>query len=445
MWFPFCFAGVFRNILKHWHFRERHEPFDKLRISEYLRIQRIGFIRSWWFPPPKNGRIRTRRTWFCVAPCLSSRRARSQTGPGSPGARWCWSMWIIVERSIPRVKHSWSIAGWWFGCHQFYFRRNIGFLIIPIDSNIFYRGVHTTNQIGIALFFWRLTFVRRLTLVESQCHPSDKSSSFYEWYKPSPNGRLVALGWAHECKMIGLREISGVHLRSLPAKAHYCPLFSQLVAYMKLLFFDCYSKQVLVLVSIHQGASKLLDIYYGPWYWWYMIIYYIKINLNKSHVRSWWPVSFFLEVSHPGTASAAPGLGRRKSSRSSCARSAPVASSVNSPCCGAPRARAACEPGEIPWSPSGPGSWMEDDWDDFSGISPLNLYDKNGKSPILWRANKNDPNGPFSGAMLVYQRIYTYLFMHIESYIYIYMILYKYVIIKYIYIYTYIYIRGKTR
>ena len=124
-----------------------------LEYQNILRIQRIGFIRSWWFPPPKNGRIRTRRTWFCVAPCLSSRRARSQTGPGSPGARWCWSMWIIVERSIPRVKHSWSIAGWWFGCHQFYFRRNIGFLIIPIDSNIFYRGVHTTNQIGIALFF----------------------------------------------------------------------------------------------------------------------------------------------------------------------------------------------------------------------------------------------------------------------------------------------------
>ena len=34
-----------------------------------------------------------------------------------------------------------SISGWWFGCHQFYVPRNIGFLIIPIDELIFFRGV----------------------------------------------------------------------------------------------------------------------------------------------------------------------------------------------------------------------------------------------------------------------------------------------------------------
>ena len=32
-------------------------------------------------------------------------------------------------------------AGWWFGCHEFYFPRNIGCLIIPIDEVIFFRGV----------------------------------------------------------------------------------------------------------------------------------------------------------------------------------------------------------------------------------------------------------------------------------------------------------------
>ena len=32
-------------------------------------------------------------------------------------------------------------TGWWFGCHQFYFPRNIGNVIIPIDELIFFRGV----------------------------------------------------------------------------------------------------------------------------------------------------------------------------------------------------------------------------------------------------------------------------------------------------------------
>ena len=39
------------------------------------------------------------------------------------------------------------ITGWWFGCHEFYFPINIGFLIIPIDFHIFQRGGPTTNQI----------------------------------------------------------------------------------------------------------------------------------------------------------------------------------------------------------------------------------------------------------------------------------------------------------
>ena len=37
-------------------------------------------------------------------------------------------------------------TGRWFGCHDFYFPTKIGFLIIPIDELIFFRGVQTTNQ-----------------------------------------------------------------------------------------------------------------------------------------------------------------------------------------------------------------------------------------------------------------------------------------------------------
>ena len=39
-----------------------------------------------------------------------------------------------------------AIAGWWFGCHQFYFPRNIGNVIIPIDEVIFFRGVALAHQ-----------------------------------------------------------------------------------------------------------------------------------------------------------------------------------------------------------------------------------------------------------------------------------------------------------
>ena len=40
-------------------------------------------------------------------------------------------------------------AGWWFGCHQFYFPRNIGNLIIPTDFHMFQRGGPTTKQNGL--------------------------------------------------------------------------------------------------------------------------------------------------------------------------------------------------------------------------------------------------------------------------------------------------------
>ena len=39
--------------------------------------------------------------------------------------------WMVCNRQ----------SGWWFGCHEFYFPRNIGLLIIPIDEIIFFRGV----------------------------------------------------------------------------------------------------------------------------------------------------------------------------------------------------------------------------------------------------------------------------------------------------------------
>ena len=45
------------------------------------------------------------------------------------GFGWSFDDWLVVN-----------------GCHQLYFPRNIGLLIIPIDELIFFRGVQTTKQ-----------------------------------------------------------------------------------------------------------------------------------------------------------------------------------------------------------------------------------------------------------------------------------------------------------
>ena len=55
----------------------------------------------------------------------------------TPGAH-CWAhASFFFERRTIKIFYT----GWWFGCHQFYFPRNIGLLIILIDELIFFRGV----------------------------------------------------------------------------------------------------------------------------------------------------------------------------------------------------------------------------------------------------------------------------------------------------------------
>ena len=43
--------------------------------------------------------------------------------------------------SFPMDVHLFTVPGWWFGCHCLDFPINFGFLIIPIDERIFFRGV----------------------------------------------------------------------------------------------------------------------------------------------------------------------------------------------------------------------------------------------------------------------------------------------------------------
>ena len=51
-----------------------------------------------------------------------------------------------LETKSPLFHNRQLLSGWWFGCHQFYFPRNIGFLIIPIDELIFFGGVALAHQ-----------------------------------------------------------------------------------------------------------------------------------------------------------------------------------------------------------------------------------------------------------------------------------------------------------
>ena len=66
--------------------------------------------------------------------------------------RWWKSLWFPWESSWIPPKIYWIIywkmiqksrlsTGWWFGCHFWHCPMNIGFLIIPIDELIFFRGV----------------------------------------------------------------------------------------------------------------------------------------------------------------------------------------------------------------------------------------------------------------------------------------------------------------
>ena len=65
-----------------------------------------------------------------------------------------WSKGLRIKHEYGQKTKSWLflmelpyLAGWWFGCHQFYFSMTIGNVIIPIDELIFFRtGWRTAHQ-----------------------------------------------------------------------------------------------------------------------------------------------------------------------------------------------------------------------------------------------------------------------------------------------------------
>ena len=59
-----------------------------------------------------------------------------------------WPGWSTYSEWSSKKAESqgWFLAGWWFGCHEFYFPINIGNVIIPNDELIFFRGVALAHQ-----------------------------------------------------------------------------------------------------------------------------------------------------------------------------------------------------------------------------------------------------------------------------------------------------------
>ena len=56
------------------------------------------------------------------------------------GGDWLPSSLLWLSHGFHQENGNTS-SGWWFGCHQFYFPIPFGFIIIPIDGLIFFRGV----------------------------------------------------------------------------------------------------------------------------------------------------------------------------------------------------------------------------------------------------------------------------------------------------------------
>ena len=117
------------------HQRSLFEPYSKLSMGGPL-------CRHWKFssyqlkPWITDGSKRSlkKQKFGCVQQYDASKSIGFKTA--FPALKWLINF---------RYASLW-ITGWWFGCHEFYFPINIGFLIIPIDEVIFFRGVAKNHQ-----------------------------------------------------------------------------------------------------------------------------------------------------------------------------------------------------------------------------------------------------------------------------------------------------------
>ena len=157
-----CFHGIFPSSgrqLIFFTFSSRHGEHLEL-LGEVLEIhdlsdQPLSWLVVWlpsisYFSIHWEFRIIQMTNWRS----LFFRRVAQPPAIWESGHCFQWGMSCRdPHKSVTKSKtiSTWSIydltwSGWWFGCHQFYFPILIGFLIIPIDELIFFRGVARNHQ-----------------------------------------------------------------------------------------------------------------------------------------------------------------------------------------------------------------------------------------------------------------------------------------------------------
>ena len=62
---------------------------------------------------------------------------------------------VVFEVVVPKLNSCMTLSDWGFGTMEFYDFPYIGNFIIPTDELIFFRGVETTNQIYIYIYYIR--------------------------------------------------------------------------------------------------------------------------------------------------------------------------------------------------------------------------------------------------------------------------------------------------
>ena len=95
------------------------------------------------------------------------------------------------KKSSPTLKCEilvvwWKISGWWFGCHQFYFPINIGFMSSSQLTNSYFSEGWPNHKPDIVVFFFILTSLTFFCQQSSPKGPSWQQRMIRERYEDVP-------------------------------------------------------------------------------------------------------------------------------------------------------------------------------------------------------------------------------------------------------------------
>ena len=141
---------------------------DPFSVNEFFCYRSSCIIRKY---PPSDSHVKLRSQW-------------SVGFPENPGKA---SIDISSRFSMSQYDSVWqhgsqSFAGWWFGCHQFYFPRNIG----NNHPNwlIFFRGVAQPPTRFVSVFRFGWCLISTIHFLGSSILKSTGWSAWYKKLKP---------------------------------------------------------------------------------------------------------------------------------------------------------------------------------------------------------------------------------------------------------------------